>query len=67
MYNNVADYRPDDSLTREEAAKIVGQAYMLWGYNQSVKNNNCDFTDSDLFNPTLTDFITQVCQREIFV
>lgn len=67
MYNNVADYRPDDSLTREEAAKIVGQAYILWWYNQSTKNSNCNFADKDLFNPTLADFITQVCQWEIFV
>jgi hypothetical protein len=27
QYDNASDYRPDDYLTREEAAKIIGQAY----------------------------------------
>jgi hypothetical protein len=28
-YDNLVDYRPDDPLLREEAAKIIGQAYII--------------------------------------
>jgi len=29
MYDNKTDYRPYDPLTREEASKIIGQAYSV--------------------------------------
>lgn len=43
MYNNESDYRPNDGLLREEAAKIIGQAFVVLGYNQTTKNTNCTF------------------------
>ena len=48
-YDNLTDYRPDDPLLREEAAKIIGQAYIILGYPKDVKNTSCSFSDADTF------------------
>jgi len=66
MYDNEEDYRPEDWLLREEAAKIIGQAYLILGYNQTSKNTNCTFSDSADINPTLTTHVTNTCNRGIF-
>lgn len=66
MYNNETDYRADDGLTREEAAKIIGQAFIKLGYNQETKNANCSFLDMSEVNPTLSSFVTNSCKRGIF-
>lgn len=67
QYTNASEYRPDDYLTREEAAKIIGQAYETLGYSTEVKNTNCSFSDNANFDPSLSMHITQVCQWELFV
>ena len=67
MYNNSWDYRMYDEITREEAAKMIWQAYKVFGLDTSVvKNTSCTFTDSNLFNPTLSIHIANVCQRWLF-
>lgn len=67
MYDNSWDYRMYDEITREEAAKMVWQAYKVFGLDTSViKNTACTFTDSNLFNPTLSIHIANVCQRWLF-
>lgn len=43
MYDNENDYRPEDGLLREEAAKIIGQAFIVLGYDQATKNSSCSF------------------------
>lgn len=65
-YENEIDYRPDDGLTREEAAKIIGQAFIALGYTQSIKNTLCTFSDASTINPTLVEFVTNTCKRGIF-
>lgn len=65
-YNNEADYRANDWLTREEAAKIIGQAFIKLGYNQNTKNNNCGFSDANEVDPTLSGFVINTCKRWIF-
>jgi len=65
-YNNEKDYRADDGLTREEAAKIIGQAFITLGYSQETKNTNCGFTDANQINPTLSGFVVNTCKRWIF-
>lgn len=65
-YENEKDYRADDGLTREEAAKIIGQAYIVLGYTQTTKNNLCTFTDTNEINPTLSWFVKNSCGRGIF-
>jgi hypothetical protein len=64
-YDNQTDYRMYDDLTREEAAKMVAQAYKVLGYPQEIKNTSCIFSDANEFNPELTPFIKQVCERGI--
>ena len=67
MYNNSGDYRMYDILTREEAAKIIWQAYNVFGLDTwVVKNNSCTFEDANLFNPTLSAHIANVCQWWLF-
>ena len=67
MYNNSGDYRMYDVLTREEAAKIIWQAYNVFGLDTGiVKNNSCTFQDAELFNPTLSAHIANVCQWWLF-
>lgn len=65
-YNNETEYRPEDGLLREEAAKIIGQAFSVLWYDQSTKNNNCTFSDSSDIDPSLTTHITNTCKRGIF-
>lgn len=65
-YNNEVDYRPNDGLTREEAAKIIGQAFISFGYSQDIKNNSCSFTDANTIDPTLSIFVVNTCKRGIF-
>lgn len=65
-YDNETDYRPDDGLLREEAAKIIGQAFVKLGYSQTAKNTNCTFSDAGDMDPSLTTFITNTCKRGIF-
>ncbi|MFA5748286.1 MAG: S-layer homology domain-containing protein, partial [Candidatus Absconditabacterales bacterium] len=60
------EFRPNDFLTREEAAKIIGQAYKILGYSQEVKNQNCNFVDIDKVNPELSGYVKDVCKRGIF-
>ena len=62
-YSNETDYRADDGLTREEAAKIIGQAFEKLGYNQDTKNNSCGFDDSSEIDPTLASFVVDTCRR----
>ena len=67
MYNNATDYRMYDILTREEAAKIIWQAYNVFGLDTWVtKNTACTFDDANLFNPTLSAHIANVCKWWLF-
>ena len=66
MYNTPEDFRPYDSLTREEAAKIVGQLYNVLWFPKEDKWFNCSFVDTNLFNPTLAEHIYNVCRWWIF-
>jgi len=65
-YNNSQEYRPNDSLTREEAAKIIWEAYRKLGYPITTKNESCSFTDASQFDPTLVVNIQDVCKRWLF-
>lgn len=67
MYNTTWEYRMYDLLTREEAAKMIWQAYSTFGLDTSItKNNSCTFSDASSFNPTLVTHIANVCKRWLF-
>jgi len=66
MYNNEIEYRPDDGLLREEAAKIIGQAFTVLGYPATTKNTNCVFLDNNEIDPTLVSHVANTCKRGIF-
>lgn len=65
-YSDESEYRPDDFLTREEVAKIIGQAYVVLGYTPTVKNTNCSFSDINEVDPTLSGYVVNACQRGLF-
>lgn len=67
MYDNSWDYRMYDQITREEAAKMIWQAYTVFGLDTTItKNTSCTFLDSAKFNPTLSIHIANVCKRWLF-
>lgn len=65
-YDNQIEYRPYDGLTREEAAKIIGQAYSIFWYEDKVKNSDCTFSDMNQVDPTLSGYVMNVCKRWLF-
>lgn len=65
-YSDKGEYRPNDGVTREEAAKIIGQAYIKLGYSQDSKNTTCAFSDINEVDPTLSSFVVNTCKRGIF-
>ena len=66
-YDTLTGYRPADPLLRQEAAKIITQAYQVLGYSEDIKNTECNFSDATAFDPSLSDFITKSCQYQIFL
>lgn len=66
MYDNKEEFRPKDFLTREEASKIIWQAYSVLWYKDLEKNQSCVFSDEDMFNETLSEHIKNVCKRWLF-
>ena len=65
-YNNIEEFRPYDNLTREESAKMIGQLYTTLWFQKEDKWFNCNFVDTNLFDPTLAEHIYNVCRRWIF-
>jgi len=51
-----------DSLTREEAAKMMVQSYLALGFANTIKNTNCTFSDTKTINPELSGYVLQACQ-----
>lgn len=58
-YNQVADFRPSDSITRGEAAKFVNQYAQLEGLTKSY--TQCNFSDIAGYDYTLVPHIAEAC------
>ena len=65
-YDNAEEFRPYDKLTREESAKMIGQLYSVLWFPKEDKWFNCSFVDTNMFDPTLSEHIYNVCRRWIF-
>ncbi len=65
-YNNAEEFRPYDKLTREESAKMIGQLYSVLWFPKEDKGFNCSFVDTNMFDPTLSEHIYNVCRWWIF-
>ena len=65
-YDNSDEFRPYDNLTREESAKMIGQLYSVLWFPKEDKWFNCSFVDTNMFDPTLAEYIYNVCRRWIF-
>ena len=65
-YDSLSGYRPQDPVLREESAKIIAQAYRILGYPQESKNSQCNFSDENSFDSSLSSFIADSCKWGIF-
>lgn len=65
-FNTLSGYRPYDKVTREESAKLIWQLYHVLWFTETDKGWNCNFIDTDKFDPTLKDHIKNVCTWGIF-
>ncbi|GHW02551.1 hypothetical protein AGMMS50249_3370 [candidate division SR1 bacterium] len=66
MYDDDITYRPNDPVTREEAAKLIGQLFQTLQFTAPTSVFNCSFQDAALFNDSLAQRIQNVCSRGIF-
>lgn len=67
-FDNAAMFRPEDSLTREQAAKFFVNftiALDLWLQN-TVDDEECDFADLGEADSTLTEYIYTSCKLGLF-
>jgi len=58
-YSQVNDFRPNDSITRGEAAKFVNQYAQLEGLTKSF--TECNFSDIAGYDSTLVPHIGEAC------
>ena len=65
-YDNSEEFRPHDNLTRQESAKMIGKLYTTLWFQKEDKWFDCNFVDTNLFDPTLAEHIYNVCRRWIF-
>ncbi|USN56994.1 MAG: META domain-containing protein [Candidatus Peribacteria bacterium] len=66
-YNNTTDFRVDDYLTREQAAKMIPAALSAMNINLDIDGTtNCEWSDSDDIDPTLSEYVIQSCQQGLF-
>jgi len=66
QYNTSENYWPERNATREEVAKMMRQFYEKLGYPTDIKNDSCDFDDSDEMDLSLIEHIQKVCEWGIF-
>ncbi|MEI7478317.1 MAG: hypothetical protein WCJ81_07750 [bacterium] len=65
-YMTIDDYRPFDTITRQDAAKIftLFRGSIMDG-TPSTSGTDCTFADIDQADPTLTGYIQQACELQI--
>lgn len=66
-YDTQEAYGPFDLLTREQAAKMLGQFFTTYVENPDrLPMSSCQFGDIETADPTLKPYILDVCQFSIF-
>jgi len=65
-YTNTTDFRPNDRLTRQEAAKFFVGFQQVANPNTPVPDIGCVFSDSAKFDVTLDEYIFLSCQMGLF-
>lgn len=63
QYEQFEEYRPDDTLTRQEAAKFFGTAATLVKTKSTTPETDCVFTDAAAFDSTLAPRIATACEQ----
>lgn len=65
-YHTEKEYKPQDTLTREQAAKmfsVFGMSYLCLAPDTTVA---CDFSDANTADPSLKEFLITSCQLGLF-
>ena len=66
MYDNIEEFLPDKTMTREEASKFFS-VFAEKEFNKvESSNRSCDFNDIKNSDPTLRKSITSACKLGIF-
>lgn len=68
-FDTVDGFQYDDLVRRQQASKMIvnfAKALLGEGIFSEVKNSNCNFTDKNLFEPTLIGSIETACSQNIF-
>lgn len=69
-YDNIKSFRPEDYITREEAAKFAVQygSNIIWSWfmESYVEDLSCEFNDKNLFDVSLVKSIFDACKHRIF-
>ncbi len=66
QYSSTTDFRPNDRLTRQEAAKFFAAFQQLTKPDQPIPEIGCVFSDAYKFDPTLSEYIYLSCQMGLF-
>lgn len=66
QYTNTTNFRPNDRLTRQEAAKFFVAFQQVANPNTPVPDIGCVFSDSMSFDLTLNSYIFLSCQMGLF-
>ena len=65
IFNDVEKFRPNDNIIRAEVVKFFVNFAKAKGFVTS-SNNNCNFTDLNGVDSTLTPYIKEACQMGLF-
>jgi len=62
-YNTLEEFMPESNVTREQVAKMVLQFAKALDRTNGTGDFVCAFTDLQLSDPTLTNFILSACAQ----
>ena len=66
QYDSSEEFRPNDWLTRQEAAKFFVAYQQAMNPDMPIPEIGCVFSDDNVFDTTLASYIFLSCQMSLF-